>query len=178
MSIIVTIIGVLAAAISGALLRRVWGADQASKAAVGLGWVRQSYAKGAVIALSLLVALAGPWGALAALLVAGLHVLPWWLPWWGESNLAPPTHGGRWSRRVGAAVMGARFTLPALGIALVTGVWGFLAAGPLPLVAYWLAWRYVPHDDVAPLIAGPTDAGEAAAGALWFGALALIAFGR
>lgn len=69
----------------GGLLRRLWGAGHDTKNALGLGWLRQSWIKAGVILLSVGLAMLGPWPWPTALLVAGLHVLPWWLPRWGES---------------------------------------------------------------------------------------------
>lgn len=165
---------ILLAAILGGILRRLWGSDNASKAGIGLGWLRQSYVKAAVVALSAVLALAGPWPLWTAAAIAAAHVAPWWLPWWGESNMAPPTHGGRWAPWQGAAVRLVWFGSCGAVISwLAWSPWAFVAGLAVPAVA-WAAWRWVPARRLAPLVAGPTDVAELVIGAVWFGALAAL----
>lgn len=167
-------------AILGGVLRRLWGSSRETKEAYGFGFVRNSAAKAGVIALSFLLVLLGvglgDWQVAQGVIILASSLVPWWAPFWGESNLAPARAGGRWPRWQGAVWRTLVFGLPAAIIAYTAGQWWFTVAGLSSVASYGLAWAIVPYGNHAPFVEEPTDVGEIATGALWFGALGVLQY--
>lgn len=146
-------------------LRVLWGFSQERKELIGLGWVRQSYTKIAILALSFAIPLLDDEKWYVELITGAMLALPWWMPWWGETNLSPT---GRWPRWLGATVRVAWFTIPAVVIVVVTGNVLILLAGPASAIAYWILWETI-DGEVNKYVEGPTTLGEFFSAAFWYG---------